>query len=205
MTLSWHKKISFGVLFVFYLMGSVACSKTVPATSEQPPVAPASETHTRIEDPSSDKNTQSVESTRGKPGAQIRLATNAIHKAKAGVVSDISLVLVTPYIEGQLSVVVSASEGLALVSDVTDFSFVLDADTDYAIPLKILAQEDGRYYVHMKVNLDVKGRRTFRALSAIIQVGQDEQSKKKAELNVRTTGDTPPVILLPAEETITSD
>lgn len=204
MTVNGNKKISCGMLLVFCSMALVACSKTVPATAEQRPEAPANETRTSTEAASSNKIAKSVEPTRGKPGAQISLATNEIHKAKAGIASDIKLVLITPYIEGQLTVAVSASEGLALVSEVNEFTFMLDADTDYAIPLQILAQEDGRYYVHMQVNLEVEGRRTFRALSAIIQVGQDEQPKK-AELKVRTTGEASPVILLPAEETIVND
>lgn len=187
------------ILLTFCSTALVACSKTVPATSEQRSSALANEI--RDVEASSNKSVKSVEAPRGKPGAQISLATNEIYPLKAGVVGDMKLVLLTPYTEGQLSVTVSASEGLALVSDVTDFNFLLEADTDYVIPLKLLAQEDGRYYVHLQVNLESEGRRTFRALSAIVQVGQ-EDTVTKEKLKIHKAGEATSVILLPAEETI---
>lgn len=182
-----------------------ACSKTRPAVTEQqtPGVSEIRDPDISLEK-SAHENSKTMEITRGKPGARISLADSTIYRLPTAVVSDITLVLVTPYTEGQAKVTVSVSDGLSIVSEVTEFDFLLDADTEYAIPLQLLAQENGRYYIHLQVTLEAEGRRTFRALSAIVQVGPEEPAAK-AIRNMHKAGEQAPVIYLPAEETILTE
>jgi hypothetical protein len=173
--------------------------------SSQLESVPENISHREISSPNADL--KSVEGSmlplRGKPGAQVTLATTEEYILQSEIVTDIELMLVTIPTQGRMQVAVSTSDGLELLSP-NSFEFTLDIETgEYRLPLQLRAKSNGRYYVHLQIDIESGNRTTARAVSAIVQVGP------KADVRHSTTAasrkkqsDEPAVISLPVTETI---
>ena len=132
---------------------------------------------------------------RGKPGAEVSLRENPVHRLEPGVAADVDLGLSASYNLGEMTVTLNTSEGLFILEGATHYAFPLRDNGDYSLPLRLMAAEPGRYYVRIQVVVDYQGRQTTRALSAIVQVGPDTEPRQK-------TGTSEGVIPLPAQETV---
>lgn len=142
-----------------------------------------------------EKSTDHPKTHRGKPGANVSLRENKVHRLEPGVAADIDLGFSASYNQGEMIVTLGTSEGLFILEGATHYVFPLSDDGDYSLPLRLMAAEPGRYYVRIQVVVDYQGRETARALSAIVQVGPDAELRQKA-------GASEDVIPLSAEETI---
>ncbi len=134
---------------------------------------------------------------RGKPGADVSLRKNIVHCLEPGVDADVTLELAASYSEGEMTVALAGSNGLHIVDGEIHYTFPLSQTGNYSMPLRLVAAEAGRYYVHMQVTVNHQGRQTMRALSAIVQVGPETPSDKRQK-----AGSADSVIPLPAQETI---
>lgn len=135
---------------------------------------------------------------RGKPGADVKLLENVVHRLEPGVAAEVVPTLTADYQEGLMTVSLTGSDGLHILEGETHYTFPLTQRNEYPLPLRLLASEPGRYYIQMQITVDQQGRRTARALSAIVQVG-DEGRTETGRQKAADPGD---VIRLPASETI---
>lgn len=136
-----------------------------------------------------------------KPGADITLAENQVFELSPGIAAEIELELLAHYVDGRMSVTLVPSEGLTISAGETQVNFSLNPNAIYLIPLTVQAVEPGRYYLQAHVQVDSEGRQTFRALSAIVQVGPKVAGAKSSQVLQKVEG-KPSVIVLPANETI---
>lgn len=212
-------KITSAVVLSVFILGLVACSKpdggaSVLVEDNHAAIVYSDE---NIASPESDQESaekkQSVSIPYTKPGADVRLADSSVITIDAAVVASIELELVAAYQDGHMSVELSGSEGLRLLG-VSEQQFVLSAGTRYRLPVQLLAHENGRYYVHIRIAVERDGRKDSRVLSAIVQVGAPVLSSKSLQKNPTINGDrdnenvasqraqSEAVIILPARETI---
>lgn len=136
---------------------------------------------------------------RTKPGANVSLQDNLVHRLEPGIDAEILVALAASYNEGDMMVHLHTSDGLLLVAGATQYTFSLREDGSYVMPLRLVAHEPGRYYVHLQVSIIHDGRQSARALSAIVQVGDEAKGMGVAQEKQKHVDD---VIQLPADETI---
>lgn len=188
----WFRKI-YGCSWLLISMFVVACSNestTTQLEADKSPIVEQSQATLK-------HSTDHYKTHHGKPGAEVSLRENIVHRLEPGVDADVTLELVASYSEGDMTVTLAGSDGLHVVAGETHYTFSLGETGHYSMPLRLLAAEAGRYYIHMQVAVNHQGRQTMRALSAIVQVGPEAPSDSRQKAG--SAGD---VIPLPAQETI---
>lgn len=182
---------------------SLATSQTVSqtATTAQASQAqnqavtesPAFESSDELLDENSDQH-------RVKPGASVDLASHAPLQLQAGVADVFNIELKTPVTAGRMHVNLTAKAPLNLMSELDEFDFDLAPDGQYQVPITLMADENGRYYLNLQIEL-TEGEQTMgRSLDVIVQVGPALKTKIMRETKPGADSDT--VIELPAQEQI---
>lgn len=136
-----------------------------------------------------------------KPGAAVSLKNSELLYAAVPGVYEYQLQLLSPNHEGEMTVDVSTSDGLALVSSVRHFAFELQEGGEYRVPLTINASAEGRFYIQLHVSITVNGQSSSRVIAAILQVGETTVKAQKAATK-SSAQEAEAVISLPAQETI---
>lgn len=193
-------KINQFALLSLATMLSVGCNNET-AQVESPQTAAVMQ---QSEDaaPIAEKSRQVAPVAHGKPGAQVSLLEDSLYRLEPGIDGEVVLQLAASYSDGEMSVTLNTSEGLLIVAGSPNYTFALAEGESYPIPLRLLAPNAGRYYVHLQINVNAGGRQTFKALSAIVQVGAETQ-RSTPQLQKRQ--DARDVISLPAREEIIQD
>ena len=131
-----------------------------------------------------DSYTKNVPMAHGKPGASVSLVNSKVNLANAGVQYSINLGIDSRYSSGKMEVEVSSSEGLQIVSGNTHIQETLTKGA-ITFPYEVTATENGRYYLYAVVKTESNGVKSFRALTMIVQVGEQGETKK-TETNKKT-------------------
>ena len=135
---------------------------------------------------------------RGKPGADVSLTANVIHRLEPGEDGDVVVELSAPHQDGEMTVTLAASEGLHIVDGGLNYTFALSGENSYNLPLRVMATEAGRYYIHLQVVVTQQGRQRARALAVIVQVGPESVINNR----LQKADSSEAVIPLPAQESI---
>lgn len=147
----------------------------------------------------------------GKPGASVRLIDQQPIFMESAGVYEFEIGLLAPHSSGEAGVVgaarfmrvlVSASEGIEILSMQNVFEFDENRSGEYQLPLKINVQNLGRHYINLHISLNENGAISTRALTAIVQAGKSPVKAQKA--SPASSKSTTDVIALPAQETISS-
>lgn len=182
----------FSCLLMLFLLG--ACSNEAASTKPSTDTASAAE-----QTSDSGRRSADLHTTRsGKPGADVKLQENNVHRLEPGVDAEVTLKLVAAYDGGTMTVHLAGSEGLYILGGATSYTFPLSTMGGYNLPLRLLAAEPGRYYVHIHVMVDHHDRQLGRVLSAIVQVGEEDTSEGIRQKTTSPDG----IVPLPARETI---
>jgi hypothetical protein len=134
-----------------------------------------------------------------KPGAAIKLISNSSISAAAHelIQTEIALEIAEP--GGELFIEFFPSQGLSLHNTITPQIIQFEPSAPVKIPVTLMAETNGRYYLNMHIRLKVGDEISARTLAVIVQVGSSVipsvQLKKSVGENI---------IVLPAQETISS-
>jgi len=145
-----------------------------------------------------------------KPGAAISLVNSKVNIADVNVSYAIDLTINSGYSSGDLELSVFTSDGLELVDGETEVVQTLSKG-EIVFPYTVSAAEEGRYYLYANAKVtDSLGKKSFRALTLIVEVGGDVGYTKKTsvqEKNKQATSETltfgEPVAMPMQEEIIT--
>lgn len=134
-----------------------------------------------------------------KPGADISLNDQQVNLQVSGVQYAINIDLNSGYDSGQLTLSVVASDGLYIVGG--DVAPVVALGSGIiSLPYTVIAAEDGRYYLYLNASVEKNGVVSGRALTLIVQVGDEDKSISAAakKLSNGSSG----VVSMPAKEVI---
>ena len=133
-----------------------------------------------------------------KPGAPVDISYISEH-VQSGEVSRVVIVLVTRVNTGTMKVKVKLGKGLEEISNVDkQLSFDLDTDTiEYPLNMEVTADEDGLYYIKLRVAIKGKGMRAF-----AVPVYFGEGKLKTSHTAVEKTQEGENISVSAAEETI---
>lgn len=138
-----------------------------------------------------------------KPGAAVSLKnTQPLFVSTPGVL-DFQLALISPVADGKMSVDIAASDGLSIVSRERHFDFELNETGEYLIPISVSAETEGRFYIHLHTSITVDDHSSSRSLAAILQVGA--RAEKSQKPHSKSSDQSEPIRVLPAQETISPD
>lgn len=112
-----------------------------------------------------------------KQGAAVSLVNSKVSLANAGVQYSIDLAINSKYNSGEMEVTVTSSEGLNIISGTTAIKETL-IKGEMTFPFEVTAEEDGRYYLYAAVKTQSNGKTSARALTLIVQVGEQEKTSK---------------------------
>lgn len=150
----------------------------------------------------------SVSKKHAKPGADIRLVNPAPINLVPDQARSVELELATSKGTGVLQVDVIADEGLTILSQPEHLEFALISNGNYVVPLQLVSQTTGRFYLHFHTSLTANGQTLGRSLSVAVQVGDREQVNSQQEKMApasstnSSSANSSDVISLPAQETI---
>ena len=116
-----------------------------------------------------------VANVHGKQGAAVSLVNSKVNLSSAGVQHAIEIGINSRYNSGIVHITVSSSDGLHIVSGDTSIEQSL-TEGEMTFPFEVNAEEDGRYYLRAVVRVEVNGVKSARALSMIVQVGEQDKS-----------------------------
>jgi hypothetical protein len=144
-----------------------------------------------------------------KQGSAVSLLNSKVSLAEAGVPYLIDLAIDSKYGSGDMEIKVSASDGLSIVSGTTEINATLSKG-NMTFPFEVSATEVGRYYLYAVVKTQSNGMKSGRALTLIVQVGEEEKSIKSTPVKTKKKGanqtdDAPTFgapVVLPANEEI---
>jgi len=146
-----------------------------------------------------------------KQGAALHLVNSQVNIVTAGVQYAIDLDIKSRYNSGNITLSVSASEGLYIVDGNINTERSLSKGS-MSFPYVIIASEAGRYYIRAKAKVEEdNGKESFRALTMIVQVGEEtsyeENTNTFQKNNANTIESTDTTIFeapvsMPAEERI---
>ncbi len=135
-----------------------------------------------------------------KPGASVELANNSPLQLQAGVADVFNVELKTPITAGRMHVSLTAAEPLNLMSELDEFDFDLGTDGQYLLPITLQADENGRYYLNLQIELVNGEQSQARSLDVIVQVGPAVKTQVNYEQKP-STGKTG-LVELPATEQV---
>lgn len=132
-----------------------------------------------------------------KPGAPVDINYTSEH-VNVGDVSRVDIELSSSVLTGSMSVKVKVDEDLSLVNNLTKhLSFNLGkGKKNYPLHLKVIAHEDGLYYIHLMVAIKGKGMRTF---AVPVYIGKGNLRNNKVDIKKTTSGES--VTVFSGEET----
>lgn len=143
---------------------------------------------------------KSIQSTKtAKPGADIKLVSNALIAIMANELAHTDIVLETMESSGELIIEFFPSQGLSLKNTSTPHVIKFDSSAPIKIPVSLAAMTNGRYYLNMHISLNNMDSISVRNLAVIVQVGPLAEQAVKLQ---KTVGEN--IIVLPAQETISS-
>lgn len=112
----------------------------------------------------------------GKPGAEVQLHGRQSFTLVAGQAKTVTLNLESDNTTDNLHVVVRPSAGLSLLSATQEWHWDLKTRQQLAIPLDVMAYEDGEHHMHVFITqYNEAGQISTRALAGAFRVGTEEQ------------------------------
>lgn len=137
-----------------------------------------------------------------KPGARISLKNSQVNLEVAGVEYAIDIHLLSGYSGATLSLDVSASEGLFIVTGDTSPSVTLHRG-GVNFPYSVTASKPGRHYIYMNAKVESEGRMSGRALTFVVQVGEEETKDVVTKGAAKVSGNEEVgVFSMPAKEDV---
>jgi hypothetical protein len=136
-----------------------------------------------------------------KPGASVLLVSANKVNLVANHSSSIVVTLKAQSDLGTIQVDMNTSDGLQLMGSEKNQNVSLSADGYYPIPITLFAQNNGRYYLNLKVTINNGGYLSSRVLVVIAQVGPVVNSSN-LPLKVLMSEPNKNIISLPAKESI---
>ncbi|MEN0039010.1 MAG: hypothetical protein AAGC78_18165 [Cellvibrio sp.] len=179
-----------GILLVLCGLSACRSEPTSPETELQP------KTKNELSAEDAEKHHKRV-----KPGAAVSLKDSSPLHASVPGAYEYHLSLISPVSAGEMTVVASAGDGIAILSPITQFEFALQDGGEYVIPLTINAAQEGRFYIQLHVTVKTGEQSVSRVIAVILQVGDTPVTKQKASVN-SSDAQSDSVIVLPAQETI---
>lgn len=136
-----------------------------------------------------------------KPGAPVDISYISEH-VQSGESSRVVVVLMTRVTTGTMKVKIKLDKGLEEISNIDkQLSFDLGTDTiEYPLNMEVLADEDGLYYIKLRVSIKGKGMRAF-----AVPVYFGEGKLKTSHTAVEKTQEGENISVSAAEETITKE
>ena len=132
-----------------------------------------------------------------KPGAPVKLVSESLISVNPGQQTSITIELETDRLNGYLDLHFVPSQGLDVLNTDAHQMVNLSNTQTIKIPVTLLAQTDGRYYLNMHINMESDELRSSRTLALIVQVGAETAEEIKLQ---KTSEEN--VISLPAHEKI---
>jgi hypothetical protein len=135
-----------------------------------------------------------------KPGADIRLVNSQVNLAVAGVQYAVDIKVDSGYVNGDMALSVSASDGLYIVGgDINATKVLVEGVVNNVY--QVMATEAGRYYIYVNVNVQSGGQVSNRSLTFIVQVGEEDKDAT-AETLQKVSPAAGGVISMPAKEEV---
>lgn len=138
-----------------------------------------------------------------KPGASVDLASNQPIQMEVSNITVVNIELKTALETGRMHVNLNVAAPLILASELDEFDFDLNANGQYILPVTLMAEEEGRYYLNLQVDVTQGDQLSSRNMSVIIQVGSPKLNEPAVQQKPINTEDR--VIELPAQETVIRD
>lgn len=132
-----------------------------------------------------------------KPGAPIRLVSDKLLRINPAEKSTLNIVLSANDGAESLWVEFLPSPGLQLLAPLEPQAVAVGANKLVSLPVVLLANVSGRYYLNIHIGSDAEGLSNVRNLAVIIQVGDEPAAAIERQ---KSAGDN--VITMPAQETI---
>lgn len=117
-----------------------------------------------------------------KPGAAVSLVNSQVNLDAAGVQYEIDFTINSRYSSGDMSVSVKSSDGLYIVGGDSVVKETL-INGDISFPYTVTATESGRYYLYAVVSVESNGVKRSRALTLIVQVGEEGEINVSKKVN----------------------
>jgi len=136
-----------------------------------------------------------------KPGAQVRLASDAIVNLKTAETTDVDILLNAQLGDGNMHVTLNPSAGLELLGGNNVYTFNPDETGQYPLKVAMSAAVDGRYYLNLNVVINKGESSLSRTLALIVQVGAAPVAKQSLN-KVLKTSTNENIISLPVQEQI---
>lgn len=120
-----------------------------------------------------------------KPGASIRLVNTEVVLANTDVEYNINMAINSGYFTGVMSLILKGSDGLNLNGDLQQTITLTQGNID--IPLTVMANEPGRYYIYANAQVNLGGQISGRALAFIVNIGKfnPTQISEKAQTTIK--------------------
>jgi hypothetical protein len=132
-----------------------------------------------------------------KPGAPITLSSSSLISLNSNTPTQVEILLDTQISQGELQVELETTAGLELMN--TQSRQQLSLTHPIKIPITLIANTNGRYYLNLHLDLSTNDSRLTRNLAVIVQVGPVAEETVKFK---KAAGEN--VISLPAKETISN-
>ena len=173
----WRGSVAVSGILVLLGLGLAACDPQGPQASQ---AGSASESAMAQSFASSETMSAAAVASDGagavaepsqKPGASVDLASNQPLQLQAGVADVFNVELKTPVTAGRMHVSLTAAAPLNLMSELDEFDFELSPDGQYLLPITLQADENGRYYLNLQIEMVAGEQTQARNLDVIVQVG----------------------------------
>lgn len=137
-----------------------------------------------------------------KPGASVSLRDSQVNLDVSGVQYAVDVDIGSAYSDGKLLLDVHASDGLHIVGGDTELVMTLSQEI-ITLPYVLIAERDGRYYLYLNATVERDGQKRSRALTLIVQVGEEEAAIKNEEPgSLEKSTNEELMIVLPVKEEI---
>ena len=134
-----------------------------------------------------------------KPSAAVALSSSQVNLEVAGAQYTINVDIDSEYSNGDMQLDVQASEGLYILGGELNPTLSLTKGT-IRRPFQVMAVQPGRYYIYVNVKVDDGASLASRALTFIVQVGEEEDSGDQYSQKATESGGV--LVSMPAVEEI---
>lgn len=115
-----------------------------------------------------------------KPGAAVVLASVPSYSLDAGETKTVTIELSAMQRSGTANVAIRLDPGLLLTSADESWVFDLSQTQQLALPIEVLAEKEGRYFIHLFTQIeDPNGQRYSRAQAVVVTVGDLGSSRQQ--------------------------
>ena len=124
-----------------------------------------------------------------KPGAPIDMSYES-SKVQAGEIANVNVKLMTTLSSGEMEVTVNLDEGLTsdgVIQTVQKLTILPD-EKEYALNFRVLAQEDGLYYIRLLTKVESGDGARMRAFAVPIYVGDAKLKTKSKQVIMKVLG-----------------